>query len=85
MVQQTSTILPLAPVERIIRNAGAKRVSESAGRKLASVLEEIGLEISNEAITLAEHARRATVREEDVTLAIARLKKYNPLLKSISR
>lgn len=84
MVQQISPVLPLAPVERIIRNAGAKRVSKGAGRQLANVLEEIGLELSREAIALAEHARRTTVREEDITLAVARLRKYNPLLKAIS-
>jgi histone H3/H4 len=63
------TIIPFAPIERVIRNAGAQRVSESAGMALTAILEEYGLEISREAIKLAEHARRKTVKAEDITLA----------------
>lgn len=71
----TPPILPLAPVERIIRKAGAERVSEEAGIELAKVLEDFGLEVSREAITLAKHARRTTVKDEDVRLAVARIRK----------
>lgn len=67
-------ILPLAPVERLIRSAGADRVSEGAGIELARVLEDFGLEISREAIELAKHAGRTTVKEEDVRLAITRVR-----------
>ncbi|MBE0520651.1 MAG: NFYB/HAP3 family transcription factor subunit [Candidatus Methanoperedenaceae archaeon] len=56
-------VLTLAPVEWIIRNAGAGRVSEGAGMVLSNVLEEIGLEIAREAIVLAKHAGRTTVKE----------------------
>lgn len=68
-------ILPLAPVERVIRKAGAERVSEDAGVELAKVLEDYGIEISREAIILAKHAKRTTVKEEDIRLAVARIKK----------
>ena len=63
------TIIPFAPIERVIRNAGAQRVSESAGIALTEILEEYGLEISREAIKLAEHAGRKTVKAEDIALA----------------
>ncbi|WMW21287.1 histone family protein [Methanolobus mangrovi] len=63
------TIIPFAPIERVIRNAGAQRVSESAGMALTEILEEFGLEISREAIKLAEHAGRKTVKAEDIKLA----------------
>ncbi|WP_407355586.1 histone family protein [Methanolobus sp. WCC5] len=63
------TIIPFAPIERVIRNAGAQRVSESAGMELTEILEEYGLEISREAIKLAEHAGRKTVKAEDIKLA----------------
>ncbi|MDG6244438.1 MAG: histone family protein [Methanolobus sp.] len=63
------TIIPFAPIERVIRNAGAQRVSESAGMALTEILEEYGLEISREAIKLAEHAGRKTVKAEDIKLA----------------
>lgn len=75
MAIQVPPILPLAPVERIIRKAGAERVSEDAGIELAKVLEDYGIEVSREAITLAKHARRTTVKEEDIRLAVARIQK----------
>ena len=74
MAQQTTpTVIPLAPVERIIRKAGADRVSEGAGIELAKALEDYGLEVSREAITLATHAGRTTVKEEDIRLAVTRM------------
>lgn len=68
-------VLPLAPVERIIRKAGAERVSEGAGIELAKVLEEYGLELSREAIILAKHAGRTTVKEEDIRLSVSRVRR----------
>lgn len=62
--------LPLAAVERIIRKAGAQRVSESAAEELIDILEESGREIASEANELAEHAGRKTVREEDIRMAL---------------
>jgi histone H3/H4 len=37
--------LPNAPVERIIRNAGAERVSEEAVEELKDALEDLGEDI----------------------------------------
>ena len=74
MAQGVPPILPLAPVERIIRNAGADRVSEGASIELAKILEEFGIEVSREAIELAKHAGRTTVKEEDIRLAMTRIK-----------
>jgi len=74
MANTVIPILPLAPVERIVRKAGADRVSEDASIELAKVLEAYGLEVSREAISLAKHAKRATVKEEDIRLAYKRLK-----------
>jgi len=67
------TIIPYAPVERLIRSAGADRVSETAGIALAEILEQYGLEIAEEAIVLAKHAKRKTVKAEDIKLAMERL------------
>jgi len=64
--------LPLATVDRLMRRAGAKRVSESAARAMAEVVEEQALVIAAEAAKLAEHAGRKTVQDVDVKLASKR-------------
>lgn len=67
------TELPVAAVDRIIRRSGGQRVSESAAKELAEVLEEYALDIAKEATSLAEHAGRKTVRDTDVRLALRRM------------
>lgn len=64
--------IALAPVDRIIRKAGAERVSEDAARELARLLEEYGEEVAREAWNLARHAGRKTVHAEDIRLAAQR-------------
>lgn len=64
--------IPLATVDRLMRRAGAKRVSEDAARAMAEVVEERALAIAAEAVKLAEHAGRRTVRDVDVRLASKR-------------
>lgn len=61
--------LPDAPIERIIRKAGAERVSEDAVKELKNAVEEAGAEIAKESDKLADHADRRTVTEDDVEMA----------------
>ena len=54
-------VIPIAPLDRLIRKANAERVSESAAKELGVILEQLGKEIADRAIDLAKHANRATV------------------------
>ena len=61
--------LAVAPMHRICKKAGADRVSESAAKELAKVLDGIGVKIAKEAMDYAMHAGRKTVKSEDIEIA----------------
>ena len=65
--------LSCASLERIMKAAGAKRVSAGAVIILSEALEDFGTKISREAVELARHANRKTVKKEDIKLAVRRL------------
>lgn len=58
--------LPIAPVQRLIRQAGASRVSEEAAEELRDELERHAEDRARESKMLAEHAERKTVQAKDV-------------------
>lgn len=61
--------LPNAPIERIIRKAGADRVSEEAVAELKDAIEKAGQEIARDANEMADHANRNTITKEDIEMA----------------
>lgn len=66
--------LPLATVERIMREAGAKRVSREARQLFAEYMEKMTECLAIEAGEFADHFGRRTITEKDVELAKKRLK-----------
>ncbi len=60
---------PILPFERMIKKAGAKRVSHDAAEEMAKTMEERIFDISKEAVAFAKHAGRKTIIVEDIRLA----------------
>ena len=67
--QDTMTEIPIAPVIRIIRKAGADRVGNEAGEALTDLMEQYGQKIAKEALKLASHAGRKTITAHDIRMA----------------
>ncbi|WP_455139713.1 histone [Candidatus Hodarchaeum mangrovi] len=61
-----------ARVEKLIRNAGAHRVSADAIDRLNEVLTNKGMEIAKYAVEIARHSGRKTVKESDIKLAASK-------------
>jgi len=67
--------LQLAPMHRIIKKAGADRVSDEAAKELRQVLEEVGVRLAKEALDFTKHAHRKTVKAEDIQIAVRKILK----------
>ena len=68
MAQRKVSIIPKAPVARILMNAGAKRVSADAVNAFADVIENATRDIAERAAQVAKHSGRKTVQEEDIKI-----------------
>lgn len=62
-------LLPLAAMEKVLKNSGAERVSDKAKAALKDVIEDIAEKIAENAVKLANHAGRKTVKAGDIKLA----------------
>lgn len=62
-------LIPLAAMEKILKLAGAERVSDKSKAALKEVLEDIAEDIAANAVKFAHHAGRKTVKSGDVKLA----------------
>jgi histone H3/H4 len=59
---------PLLPLENLARKAGAERVSLSGVKALKQALLEMSDAIARDAIAASNHAKRVTVKAEDIRL-----------------
>lgn len=66
--------IPIATVERMMREAGANRVSKEASIALAEYIKQLTRSLAIEAGEFADHFGRRTITEKDVNLAKKRLK-----------
>ena len=60
---------PLAPLEKIARDAGAERVSVSAVKALKEVVLDVAEAIARDAVAASHHAGRVTVKASDIKIA----------------
>ncbi len=63
-------ILPLAAMEKLLKKAGASRVSEDAKESLQEILEEYADKIGKKASEFSKHSGRVTVKGVDIRLAV---------------
>lgn len=64
---------PLSPLEKIAKEAGktvgADRVAMSAAEEMRNILLEFSNKIAIDAIAASHHAKRVTIKKEDIILA----------------
>lgn len=60
---------PLAPLERIAREAGAERVSVVAVKALREAVLDVAEVIASDAVAASRHAGRVTVKGSDIKIA----------------
>ncbi|MFW9992755.1 MAG: histone [Candidatus Odinarchaeota archaeon] len=58
-----------ARVEKLIRDAGAHRVSADAVKRMNEILTDHGMTMAKYAVEIARHSGRKTVKENDIKLA----------------
>lgn len=61
--------LGVSAMYRILKKAGAERVSDESADELRIVIEDIAANIAKNAVDMSKHAGRKTVKAEDVKLA----------------
>ena len=60
--------ISLSAIEKIAKKSGAKRISKDGLVKLRDLAEDYTAKISKDAVRMAKHAGRKTVRGEDISV-----------------
>ena len=71
-----SSELGMSAMYRILKKSGAERVSDESANELRRVIEEIAAVIAKNAVDMSVHAKRKTVKAEDVKLASKQFSKF---------
>ena len=71
-----SSELGLSAMYRILKKAGAERVSDESADELRRIIEEIANSIAKNAVDMASHAGRKTIKGEDIKLASKTFNKF---------
>lgn len=61
---------------RILKKAGAERVSDESAEELRRVIEDLAGTVAKAAVDMSKHAGRKTVKREDVQLAAKQYSKF---------
>lgn len=72
----TASEFGLSAMYRILKKAGAERISDESANELRRILEDIGVTIAKNAVEMSEHAGRKTVKSEDIRLASKQFSKF---------
>ena len=62
-------VLSVAAMEKLLKSAGAERVSLESAKALQEVLERYAKVVGGRAVTFSKHAGRKTLKAEDIQLA----------------
>jgi DNA-binding protein len=71
-----SSELGLSAMYRILKKAGAERVSDESADELRRIIEDVADNIAKNAVDMASHAGRKTIKGEDVKLASKAFNKF---------
>ena len=61
---------PFSPLQKLARDAGAERIAASAVKELKLALLQISGKVAFEAVAACNHAKRVTVKREDIQMAV---------------
>jgi histone H3/H4 len=69
MSEKTVTNFPIAAIVRLLKKNGVERASRESIIAMDSVLGQVGATIATGANQLAQHAKRKTIKADDIELA----------------